>query len=462
MDGDMNPRTPRALKPLPLPLWVQGVIETLIAAVVSAILVVVPLVGIWSMAGFAATQVDFIARLAGQAWLALHGVPLHLTLESPTSSADTLTGTFWFLPWGLVLIPLALGWRAGRRLARASYRDQIWQPLAGGAGAYALFCLGTALLVPSESVAINPFLGTLIPTALMVVALLAGARKEAGSWERLIGVDAAERIATWSQASRWAGSYAWSLVRAGFVGLMASFGLASVLLAVQVALSWADIAQVYQQVDAGIWGGATLTAVQLGIMPNLAMWTLAWTTGAGFSLGEGSAISPLLTAVGPQPAIPVLTAVPVGLDPAWSWLFLLLPVVGGFMAGWWLLREGENHFDEWLAVRIESRWASLTVSTLVLGLLVALATALLSLLPFAVSGGSLGVGRLTGLGPNPWAASGALGVLVGLGAMIGYLVSPWWERDRYVLPDEWHDEADDADELEDDPDAWRTRGHDED
>lgn len=445
----MNPRTARALRPLPLPLWVQGMIETLIAAVVSAIIVVVPLVGIWSMAGFAATQVDFIARLGGQAWLALHGVPLRLTLESPTSSADTLTGTFWFLPWGLVLLPLYLGWRAGRRLARASYRDQIWQPLAGGAGAYALFCLVTSLLVPSESVAINPLWGTLIPTVLMVAALLTGARREAGSWGRLIGVDLAERIASWSQASRWAGSYAWSLVRAGFVGLMASFGLAAVLLSVQVGLHWADIAQVYQQVDAGIWGGTALTAVQLGSVPNLAMWTLAWSTGAGFSLGEGSVVSPLQAAVGPQPAIPVLAAVPVGLDPAWSWLFLLLPVAAGFLAGWWLLREGENHFDEWLAVRIQPRWASLTVSTLVLGLLVALSTALLSLLPFAVSGGSFGVGRLTGLGPNAWAAAGLLGLLVGLGAMVGYLVSPWWERHRFVYPEEWRDDEDDEDEVGD-------------
>ena len=450
----MTARTPRALKPLPLPLWAQGMIETVIAAVVSAILVVVPLVGIWSMAGFAATQVDFIAQLGGQAWLAMHGVPLHLTLESPTSSADTLTGTFWFLPWGLVLIPLALGWRAGRRLARASYRDQIWQPLAGGAGAYALFSLVTALLVPNESVGINPFLGTLIPTVLMVIALLTGARREAGSWERLIGVDAAERIATWSQASRWAGSYAWAVVRAGFVGAVASFALACVLLSVQVALHWADIAEVYQQVGAGIWGGATLTAVQLGVMPNLAMWTLAWASGAGFSLGEGSLVSPLTTAVGPQPAVPVLTALPVGLDPAWSWAFLLLPVAGGFMAGWWMLREGEDHFDEWLAVRMEARWASLTLSTLVLGALVAVAAALLCLVPFALSGGSLGVGRLTGLGPNPWLAAGATGGIVGLGTMIGYLVSPWWERHRFVVPDGWHDDGDDdGDEDEDEDDS---------
>ncbi|WP_159549137.1 DUF6350 family protein [Citricoccus sp. K5] len=453
----MNARTSRALKPLPLPLWIQGAIEALIAAVISAMLVLIPLVVIWSGGGFAATGIDFIAGLGGQAWLAIHGVPLHLSLESGTASDSLLTGTFWFLPWGLVLLPFFLGWRAGRRLARASYRDQIWQALAGGAVAYAAVGLGTSLLVPNAAVAINPAWGTLIPTAVMVLALLAGARREAGSWARLIGVDLADRIERLSQHSRWAGSYVWSVVRAGAVGLIASFGLAAALMAVQIGLHWADIAQVYQELNAGIWGGAVVTVAQLGIMPNLAMWTLAWTTGAGFSLGTGSVVAPLQTLVGPQPAVPVLTALPVGLEPVWSWLFLLLPVAGGFLAGWWLLREGENHFDEWLSLKISRRWASLTLSTLALGVFVALATAALAILPFWLSTGSLGVGRLTGLGPTAWLASVMLGGLVGLGAMFGYLVSPAWEKYQYVVPEGWADEDDEGDgdggDNEDDEDG---------
>ncbi|XKH55443.1 DUF6350 family protein [Citricoccus nitrophenolicus] len=446
----MNARTSRALKPLPLPLWIQGAIEALIAAVISAMLVLIPLVVIWSGGGFAATGIDFIARLGGQAWLAIHGVPLHLSLESGTTSDALLTGTFWFLPWGLVLLPFFLGWRAGRRLARASYRDQIWQALAGGAVAYAAVGLATSWLVPNAAVAINPVWGTLIPTAVMVFALLAGARREAGTWARLIGVDLADRIERLSQHSRWAGSYVWSVVRAGAVGLIASFGLAAALMAVQIGLHWADIAQVYQELNAGVWGGAVVTVAQLGIMPNLAMWTLAWTTGAGFSLGIGSVVAPLQTLVGPQPAIPVLTALPVGLEPAWSWLFLLLPVAGGFLAGWWLLRDGENHFDEWLSLKIPRRWASLTLSTLALGVFVALATAALAILPFWLSTGSLGVGRLTDLGPIAWLASVMLGGLVGLGAMFGYLVSPAWEKYQYVVPDGWADEVDEADEADED------------
>ncbi|MFC7403193.1 DUF6350 family protein [Citricoccus sp. GCM10030269] len=439
----MNARTRRSLKPLPLPLWVQGAIEALIAAIISALIILIPLVAVWSTNGFAATGVDFIVRLGGQAWLLIHGVPLHLTLEVPTTSADTITGTFWFLPWGLVLLPLLLGWRAGRRLARASYQDQIWQALAGGAGAYALFGLLTSLLMENETVGINPLWGTLIPTAIMVAALLAGARREAGSWGRLIGVDLAERISTLSQHSRWAGSYVWSVVRAGFVALTASFGLAAAVMSVQIAVHWAEIAQVYQELNAGIWGGATITVAQLGILPNLVMWVLAWSSGAGFSLGAGSVVTPLQTAVGPQPAVPLLTALPVGLEPAWSWMFLLLPVIGGFVAGWWLLREGENHFDEWLSLKISTRWASLTLSTLALGLFVAAATAVLSVIPFWLSGGTLGVGRLTELGPTAWLAALMFGGFAGLGAMFGYLIAPAWERYRYVAPDEWEDPDDD-------------------
>ncbi|NUL44214.1 hypothetical protein F7P69_03245 [Cellulosimicrobium funkei] len=454
----MNARTSRALKPLPLPLWIQGAIEALIAAVISALLVLIPLVVIWSSGGFAATGIDFIAGLGGQAWLAIHGVPLHLSLESGTTSDALLTGTFWFLPWGLVLLPFSLGWRAGRRLARASYRDQIWQALAGAAGAYAVVSLVTSWLAPNAAVAVNPLWGMLIPTAVLVLALLAGARREAGTWARLIGMDLADRIERLSQHSRWAGSYVWSVVRAGCVGLIASFGLAAALLAVQIGLHWADIAQVYQELNAGIWGGAVVTVAQLGVMPNLAMWTLAWTTGAGFSLGTGSVVAPLQTLVGPQPAIPVLAALPVGLEPAWSWLFLLLPVAGGFLAGWWLLRDGENHFDEWLSLKISRRWASLTLSTLALGVFVALATAALAILPFWLSTGSLGVGRLTDLGPTAWLAAVMLGGLVGIGAMFGYLVSPAWEKYQYVVPEDWDDEADDDGDGDEDGEKQNAGG----
>lgn len=445
----MNPRTRSLRLSLPMPLWIQGGVEALVAALASAVLVTLVLGGVWLGGGFRDTSVDFIAQMAGQGWLALHGVPLHLTMDLPTVSAEPVTGTFWFLAWALALIPLWLGWRAGRRLGRASYTDQLWQALLGAAGTYALFALVTSLLVGNGMVGINPLWGTLIPTALHALAVMGGVRREAGTWGRLIGVDLAARISARSQYSRWAGSYLWSVVRAAGVGLLAAFGLAAALLAVQLAVHWGDMAQVYQQLEAGVWGGAALTGLQLGVMPNLAMWSLAWTSGAGFALGQDTLASPLVTSVGPQPALPVLVSVPTEAGGA-GWLFLLLPVLAGALAGWWLLREAENHLDEWLEVKFEARWVSLTLSTLAMGLLVALATTLIAILPLWLSRGSLGVGRLTDLGPNPGVAAVLLGAEIGVGAMLGYLAAPLWERYRYVVPDSWLGQ-DPAEEHDDGP-----------
>lgn len=432
-----------------MPLWLQGLVESVVAALATAVVVMVPLVGIWIGGGFADTSVDFVGRLGGQAWLALHGVPLNLVFESPSAVGDTVTGTFRLLAWGLVLIPAWWGWRAGRRLARASYTDQLWQALLGAAGGYVLFSGVTAVLSADATVRINPLAGALLPTVLVMAAAVAGARREAGSWGRLIGVDLAERIAARSQHSRWAGSYLWSILRAGLVGLLAAFALAAVVLSVQLIVHWAEIALVYQRLEAGIWGGLALTIVQLGLIPNLVVWTMAYTAGPGFSLGEGAWAGPLDTAVGPLPSLPLLAAVPTESHPV-GWLFLLLPVLAGVVAGWWLFREAENHLDEWLALKVEWRWLSLSLSTLALGLLVAVASAVLALLPLALSGGSLGVGSLHGLGPNPWAVAPALGGLIGLGAMIGTLVAPLGERHRYVVPAGWDDAAEGDDDVQGD------------
>src|SRR5437868_10675461 len=89
---------------LPMPLWLQGAMESAAAAVVSALLVIVPLVGVWWADGFADKSLATLARLAGQAWLVIHAVPLHLTLNEGPSSATLQSGTLTLIPLGLTLI----------------------------------------------------------------------------------------------------------------------------------------------------------------------------------------------------------------------------------------------------------------------------------------------------------------------------------------------------------------------
>jgi hypothetical protein len=414
---------------LPMPLWLQGGLESAQAAIISALVVIAPIVAVWATSGFGSAGFDVLARLAGQAWLVIHGVPLYLTTVGEGSAARPETGTLSLLPLGLTLIPFLLAWRAGRRLARASYTDQLWQALLGSWLVYAGFGIATGFICRTEDVEVFLWWAGLLPLVPFGLGMVIGARREAGSWSRLIGVDAVDWIARTSQHSRWAGSYLASAAKAGFVAVIAALAISSALLAVDLFIHWNLVVAVYEALDAGPVGGAALTIAQLGFLPNLVVFALAWTSGAGFAMGAGSQVGPLGTAVGPLPSVPVLAAIPSGpLD--YALVAMIVPVLAGVMAGWWFLREGENHFDEWLAIKIHARWFTAAVSTLVLGVLAGLASGLLAMCLAWVARGSAGVGRLTAIGPDPLWTGLWVAAEVAAGVVIGYAAGPWLEREK--------------------------------
>jgi hypothetical protein len=107
---------------------------------------------------------------------------------------------------------------------------------------------------------------------------------------------------------------------------------------------------------------------------------------------------------------------------------LALPIIAGILAGWWFLREGENHLDEWLAIKIKARWFTATASTLVLGVLIGTAAGLLAGGLAWLARGSAGIGRLTVIGPDPLWTAVWLAAEVGIGVVIGYAAGPWLEH----------------------------------
>lgn len=414
-----------------MPLWLQGAIETAQAAIISVLLVLAPIVAVWATAGFQNTGFDVLARLAGQAWLLIHGVPLQLAAVGPGTAGSPGSGMLTLVPLGLTLIPFLLAWRAGRRLARASYTDQLWQALLGSWLVYSAFGAATGFICRTPDVVINLWYAMVIPLIPFALGMVIGARREAGSWSRLIGVDAVDWISRTSQHSRWAGSYLGSAAKAGFLALASALALACALLAVDFFVHWNLVISVYEALDAGAVGGAALTIAQLGYLPNLAVFALAWVSGSGFAMGAGSQVGPLGTAAGPLPAIPVFAAIPSGpLD--YGFVALVVPVLAGILAGWWFLREGENHFDEWLSIKVRYRWFTATVSTLVLGLLVGAVSGLLAAGLAWLARGSAGLGRLTSIGPDPLWTGLWIAAEVGTGVVIGYAAGPWLERRQQV------------------------------
>ncbi|MHA7286700.1 cell division protein PerM [Arthrobacter sp. MDT3-44] len=419
------PTKPRAL---PMPLWLQGVLELGQSAVISALLVAVPVAAVWLTGGFADRVPESAARLAGQAWLVMHGVPLVLRFPAGVAGADAVSGLLHVLPLGLILVPLLLAWRAGRRLARASYTDQLWQAFLGAMVAYAAIGAAVAHVSTTADAAAPLAAGALIPPVSAAIGLITGAYREAGAWSRLVGVDFAAWVGRTSQHSRWAGSYAWSVLRSGFLAVMVAVCLSAVLLAVAIGLNWAGIAAIYERIDGGIAGASMVTLFQLGLLPNLAVWTMAWSTGAGFALGTGSSLTPLTSTVGPLPALPILGALPAGtLD--YGYAALAIPVVAGLLAGWWFFRDGENHFDEWLVLRSSHRWLTATASTLALAGLIGIAAGLGGVVVALISRASLGLGRFTDLGPDPLTVGLWLALEVAVGAVLGHAVGPLLERE---------------------------------
>ena len=100
---------------------------------------------------------------------------------------------------------------------------------------------------------------------------------------------------------RWAGSYVWAVIRAGFLAAVAAVAGGALLLTAALAWNWDAVIAVYQDLGTDPAGDTALTALQLGYLPNMVVWALAWATGAGFSLGAGTTTSPFQTALGPLP-----------------------------------------------------------------------------------------------------------------------------------------------------------------
>ncbi|MGV3016528.1 cell division protein PerM [Rothia sp. 88186D007BW] len=412
---------------LPMPLWLQGSVELALVALASYLTVVLLLAAIWYTNGFNSGTLAAAISAAGHIWLLIHGVPLNMNIpEQGVFSA--VTGTMSLVPLGLTLIPLALCYRAGRRLARASYEGQFWQPLAGGLTAYALVGAGVSLLSTNDFFSTSPTRAALVPLWVAALGILLGGYAESRSLAAMIGVNAADWVKKFSQYSRWAGSYAWALLRAALVSSLAFLAGGALLLALTLFWHWAEVVTLYQSLRAGAVGDLALTLLQLGLLVNLVVYAMAWSSGAGFALGEGTSVDLTGTNVGVMPSLPVLGALPHATEP-WGYLALAVPLAAGALGGWWFFREGENHYDEWLSLKIRYRWLSWTLSTLGLAVLTLVPTFLLIALLGWAANGSLGLGRFTAIGPHPLIFGAYSALLLALGTMLGLALAHLLVRD---------------------------------
>ena len=364
-----------------------------------------PLTVLWGVQyGFA---IDWAAfwRASVDVWLIGHGVDVRMALDPVVAQGLGLVGAdaafqVTIAALGFGLLTVLLGVRAGRRVSETRYR------LLGELAALGTFA-GLSTLVTLSALHPNarPSIaqGILLPTLVFGAGILIGSlqtRRAAGDDS---GSSLRDWIDDWHPSVRAAVGVA---LRGGAMASLAVIALAAVAVALLLATNYAGIVTLYEGLHTEVLGGVALTAGQIAVLPNVVIWAASWFIGPGFAIGVGSAVSPLGTTLGPIPAVPLFGALPTG-DLAFGFVGLLVPVLAGFLAGALLFPRLEHGLRYLLAAGVG------------IGLTSGLALGLLAWF----SGGAAGPGRLSTVGPDPFAVGIWAAVEIGLAAVVGLLAA---------------------------------------
>jgi len=373
-------------------------LEALLVAGIGIGIPLVPLTVLWAVQY--GLTIDWLVfwRASADVWLLGHGADVAVTLNASLADALGVEGSaasfpLTIAPLGFALITLALGARAGRRIAETPNHRL---GLAATTVVFAIIAAGVALTARHPLAEPSAWQGVLLPVLVYAAGLALGALRD-----RRRRDDAMDALAALPGGTR---LLLVSALRAGLGAVAAVLAAASLVLTAMIVLGYARIIALYEEIHAGVVGGIALTLGQLAFVPNLSIWTASWLVGPGFAIGTGSSVSPLGTQLGPLPSVPVLGALPAG-DLSLGFLGIIVPVLAGFLVG--------------IVVRPRLDAASSLPRLLGAGALIGVVAGVsLGLLAW-FSAGSAGPGRLADVGPSPLLVAAFAALEIGLAAMAG-------------------------------------------
>ncbi len=358
--------------------------------------VLVPLTLAWLVEGNGSVDWIVTLQVAGYAFLLSIGVPIQIGAGEIVGIAfDSFAVSF--LPLGLTLVMALMIIRIGHRLSAAS---SLWPACLGGALTFGAASYGLSLVTANPAVTVGEWDPLFRPAVffggLLFISSVSGKRFELVSGANR--VEAKERIWVRERVSNFLSKLHWTIstsaipaLRIGTSVIVFLLMISSVLLMFALMLGWVEVLRLYQALSLSFLGGLMLTLGQLAVLPNLIVYGMAWITGAGFSIGAGSFVSPLASQLGPLPALPVFAALPTaGIDR--GIVFAMIPVVAAMIAT--LLARKSTEKMRW-------EFASSFSAAAVLASFSALVSAALALALAFLASGSLGPGRFAEVGINP-------------------------------------------------------------
>ena len=413
-----------------------AVIEAIVTVGVGVGIALVPLTLLWAFEYGLQVDWDVFWTAAGNVWLIGHGVDVSFSLGAAAAKATGLSGAS--APIGVSLAALGfavvtawLGARAGRRFAETEHR--VTGILVGTA---AVAVLGLLVALSSTTAATHPTTWQAVVSPALWFGIPAVVSAEVCRRRRGLAADpvTARVVALVDRIPD-----VWRVVvgfglRAGTVATACVVAVAAVLVGLVLLVSFAEVITLYERSHAGLVGGFTLTVGQLAFIPDFVAWATAWLVGPGFAIGAGSAVSPIGTALGPVPAIPVLGALPTS-GHTFGLVWILVPVVAGFAVGG-LMRPR--------LVRLLG-----TADSALYRALGGVATGLVAGIVIGgiawLSSGSVGPGRLAEVGPHAWSVGAFAALEIGLPAVVALAIGSDLVRlpERSWIGERWHETEDD-------------------
>lgn len=392
--------------------------ESLVAVAIGLGITLIPLTIVWLFENDPTIDWLVAYRASADIWLMSHGTRV-VVPEGILAGVEIPTFVISMIPLGLSAFIAYFGFRLGRKLTTAL---QLWPAWLASAIVYGAASFALSTTAYSEFVYPVTWQGTLFPpiffTFFLILGSLLGKQQALGVAANL--PEPMERIQFRNWLSKTTNGLHWSIralaepaLRAGTAVVVILIAVSAVFIGVMLAVNWIQVIRLYEGLQVSLLGGIMITAGQLAILPNLIVMGASWFTGVGFQIGEGSLISPVATVVGPLPALPITSALPIG-ELGFGMIAITIPLVGAFLATIFIRRYAD-------AIRFE--FASAWSAAISLGISIGLVAAVLIGALAALASGGVGPGRLQVVGVNPILVAGVLFVEVAVVASLAAFFS---------------------------------------
>lgn len=376
------------------PSLIAGTIAATVAVVIGYILTLGFIMATWLFAAHGTESTVQVMRAAGIAWQVLHLVPLVIG-----------TTTIGILPWGFLIVPVFVLWRATQWALKSSQPKTAFEFSRVAISIIAIYSLCAVLV---GLISATDDLYTSVTSSLLHAFLVA------------LSVTTA-CVLTYAPSRTILTDALPKLFVDGIRPAVISFGLlfiaGSLLTSVSLILNWAQVRAVTTLMAPGVVDGFFMTLLGIGYLPTVNVWAMSYLLGPGIMLG-GGVVTPENASPGALPAFPLLSILP-SESAALASYFILIPILIGIGIYFLIPRERWAAKGDSIAIALSFvvRWREVVTLLVSVGLL-----SIFVWIAAAASSGPLGTGFLKFIGPVPAEVAFAAISVCGVSALLTLVI----------------------------------------